>query len=71
VEIGGKTNIHACLTSTILLDHRSVDSKDQRLASVPLPTSSFHCGNSMTVLNIMLVGTLQSSLIVDLLQDES
>jgi hypothetical protein len=37
---------------------------DLRLASVPLPTSSFHYENSTIVLNVMLVGTPRQSRII-------
>jgi hypothetical protein len=71
VEIGGKTNICACLTSAILLDHRSVDSARSMVGIGSTTNEQFPLWNSTKVLNIVLVRTLQSSMIVDLLQNES
>jgi hypothetical protein len=66
VEIGGRTNIRAGLTSAILLDHRSVDSAGSTVGIDSTSGEQFLLWNLGKEINVVLVGTPQSSLIVDL-----
>jgi hypothetical protein len=64
VEIGGINNIHVGLTSTILLDRRSIDSARSTVGIDSTAGEQFLLQNSGKEINVALVGTLQSSLIV-------
>jgi hypothetical protein len=71
-EHEGRIKQRANSNPAISLNRRSTPRQiDLQLASVPLPTSSFPLRSLTIVLNVMLVGTPQSSLIVDLLRDHS
>jgi hypothetical protein len=62
----GRNNIRASLTSAILLDRRSIDSARETVDIDSTTNEKFLLWNSGTEINVVLVGTPQSSLIVDI-----